>query len=90
MMDWFALALEKAQAEGKNPTLAELIDMSVYMEDVSNRNIKLEAIGCLKDFVDMSERVLHKAAEIEATGREIDTLRRLCEVVRKEIPDNGE
>ena len=39
MMDWFALALEKAQAEGKNPTLAELIDMSVYMEDVSNRNV---------------------------------------------------
>ena len=87
MMDWFALALEKAQAEGKNPTLTELIDMSVYMEDVSNRNVKLEAIGCLKDFVDMSEIVLHKAAEIEATGHEIDTLRRLVEEVRKEIPD---
>ena len=87
MMDWFALALEKAQAEGKNPTLAELIDMSVYMEDVSNRNVKLEAIGCLKDFVDMSERVLHKAAEIEATGHEIDALRRFYEQVRREVPD---
>lgn len=90
MKDYLKKAFERAQAEGKNPTLAELIDMSVYMEDVSNRNIKLEAIGCMKDFVDMSERVLHKAAEIEATGREIDTLRRLVEEVRKEIPDNGE
>ena len=69
---------------------AELIDMSVYMEDVSNRNVKLEAIGCMKDFVDMSERVLHKAAEIEATGREIDTLKRLVDEVRKEIPSDGE
>ena len=90
MMDWLAYAQERAQAEGKILSLTELIDRAIYYEDLCQRMNKLGAIGCMKDFVSMAEEELRKAEKYGTTGREIDTLRRLCEEVRKEIPDNGE
>ena len=87
MMDWFALALEKAQAEGKNPTLTELIENGEAMKERAQERARINAKGVIEDFVSMASDALEFADEVEAEGPEIDALRRFYEQVRRGVPD---
>ena len=90
MTDWFALALQKAQREGHNPTLTELIEIGEAMKDRAQERARINAKGVIDDFVSMASDALEFADEVEAEGAEIDTLRRFFEQVRREVPDNDE
>lgn len=87
MTDWFALALQKAQREGHNPTLTELIENGEAMKERAQERARINAKGVIEDFVSMASDALEFADEVEAEGAEIDALRRFYEQVRREVPD---
>lgn len=84
-MDWFALALEKAQ-RGRNPSLLELCDTADYLREMSQRNARLQMLQCIKDFVDYADRALAQAWEVEADGDLYESLQRLRDEAMKEVP----
>ena len=90
MMDWFALALQKAQNEGRNPKLTELIEIGEAMKERAQKRARINAKGVIEDFVSMASDALEFADEVEAEGAEIDALRRFYEQVRREVPDYDE
>ena len=87
MTDWFALALQKAQNEGRNPKLTELIEIGEAMKERAQERARINAKGVIEDFVSMASDALEFADEVEAEGAEIDALRRFYEQVRREVPD---
>ena len=87
MTDWLVEALKRAQREGGNPTMIELIEMADDMEKRAQERARINAKGVIEDFVSMASDALEFAEEVEAEGAEIDALRRFYEQVRREVPD---
>lgn len=61
MKDYLKLALAALQAEGKNPTLAELCDRAEYMRSRDVRTAKMNAVGVLRDFIELAEDARNRA-----------------------------